>query len=382
MMPLWIVAGLGLYGLNWSILFSPLSGQTVAFLSIAAACFLLLAITVGAAREPEAVAKVRRLPVAVVTAYFMLAYAVNGGIPLLQISQTQSYDIYSFGIDGVHIFMLCFTGYLGVRLFRAAIELRSWRSWLGFGWIVALLASIGNRSAVSFLMFACLFIFVRRTAFRVRTVLILGAVLAAFGWVFGQFGNARLSFQIGQATQQVGDLDAIARISGASDAFIGTGLEPAWLWVYMYFVSPIANLNQAFLFAGPQLCGRTCDLPSFAAFEVAPDVLGVRFAELFHADEFAKSAFLIAPDLTASTAFGSAVGYAGWVGALTVLILYCIVSVLVVRIVRHTEVAEEGYGLLGTLIFFAFFENMVAYSALSLQLVFVLIRARARWSIL
>lgn len=379
---LWVCVGLGLFMLKWSLLWDDLRADTLLFLLVAFAAFLLLASTVSVAGADRVAAPIRYPVCAILTAYYCVAYADNGGVPVVQILRGVPYDVYGFGINGLHVLALSLTGYVAIRLFRCYLVDRRRADLLWFLWLSCLLVSIASRSAVSFLLFACLFLFFRHGRLPARRVVLVLGVLTGFLLLFGQFGNARLSHQIRDSTGQAGRADAIVTFAQASPKFVELGLPVGLLWPYLYMASPIANLNQAFGLDSDKLCGEHCDLSGLVVYELLPDSLGNPLGRAFHMNEYDKAQFLVAPDVTASTTFGSAVGYAGIVGALLVLGVLIAVSVGVVSATRRSDISEEALAVLATLLFFSFFENMLAYSPLSLQLVWVLVRARSRSALL
>lgn len=372
---LWIVVGAVLLQLRWSTLFEAPRIDFWLTLGLAFVVFLMLALTARAMPPIADRERVRWANVVVITLYFALAYAVSGGVPVLLILEGAPYDIYSFGVPGLHIVAISYTGYYGVRLFRALLAERSARHAVMFVWVTALMVSMGSRSALSFLAFACLVVFVRARRLRAPAVVFAGAAVLAFLLAFGQFGDTRLGFQIEQATGQAASTTAIVNYSRASPAFEATGLPALWLWPYLYMASPLANLNSAFEYSAGAVCGRTCDVGGLVLYELTPDVVGVRLADALGVEAFDKGAFLISPDLTASTTFGPAVGYAGVVGAVAVLGALVLVGFAVTGAIRGTPLQEEGVALLATFYFFAFFANMLAYSALSLQLAWLVLDA-------
>lgn len=372
MMPAWIVFGTVLYTFGWSRLFEPLRLDTVAFLAVAVVLFLGLTATVPTTPRSRRARPLDLWALAIIGVYFAGAYIINGGIPLIQIVTGGDYDIYGFGVDGLHIFMLCFTGYYGVRAWHAFLTRGGIGNLASLAGVTAILISIGNRSAVSFLFFACVIVFVRSRRISWRGWIGLAAAGLLFAFAFGVFGDVRLAYQIGQATGTPGRLDAVLQLARATDGFRDSGISPSWLWSYIYFVSPLANLNSAFAHAGGGVCGSGCELPAVAFYDLLPDVIGVRIADVLHVADIPKSEFIVAPDLTAATAFGSAVAGAGAIGGVLVLGWIAVVAVVSVWLLRTSPVREEGIALLATIIFFAFFENMVAYTSLAGQLVFPL----------
>lgn len=368
LMPAWIVAAVLLFLLGWSDLFVGIRFDTALFLAIVALAYGFIATRTQSDEEPHA-KLLSAGPVAVITAYFIGAYLDNGGVPLVQIALGQDYDIYGFGVDGLHIFMLCFTGYCGVRAFNGWMAYKRPMQLAVLAWVFVLLTSIGNRSAVSYLFVACLLVYVVRRGVSVQALLGGLVAILVFAYLFGVFGDFRLAHQIEGETGAPAEPGAVARLMRASEAFDESGFSPSWLWAYMYFVSPVANLNAAFAVADGGVCGAACDVPALVWYDLLPDVLGVRIAAWLGVQDYDKNAFLVAPDLTASTAFGSAVGEAGVIGGLAVAAAIACVGVVSLRAVRGTPLVVETHALVGTVVFFCFFENMVSYTPLIGQLV-------------
>ncbi|AXL13005.1 hypothetical protein DXT68_13290 [Microbacterium foliorum] len=376
LMPLWILAAGVLYLLGWSDLLTPLRADTGLFLGVVAVAFAILAQRHPGDQQPRSALPLNSGAVALITAYFIGAYVKNGGVPILQLLSGAEYDVYAFGIDGLHIAMLCFTGYYGVRAFRVFLDTRRLRDLAVFGWVIVLLATIANRSAVSFLVVACMIVYLRVRRLSATWIVMLVVVGVVFVYGFGVFGDLRLAHQIEAATGVPAARDAVLRFSRASEGFVASGLSPSWLWSYTYFTTPVANLNAAFGHAAGQLCSQTCGLPTVVLYDFIPDVIGERLGGVLGVEDFDKSVFLVAPDVTASTLFGSAVGAAGLVGGLGMACVLAVVAIVALRLLAGSRLYVEGVALLGTIIFFSFFENMVAYTSLFGQLVIVVVRAQ------
>ncbi|WP_193598123.1 hypothetical protein [Microbacterium sp. YJN-G] len=373
LMSYWLVGASLLYLLGWSDLFVALRSDTIGFMVIVALIFVVLAVrhpvpTIRQAADPL------RLGVPLLfTAYFVGAFVKNNGVPIIQILQGVEYDIYGFGLDGLHVFMLCLSGYYGVRAFRHFLESGRWGSLAVTIWVFVLFIAIVNRSAPSFLAFACalVYLYVRGITLTGFAVIVLLGL--CFAYLFGVVGDFRLSHQIEAATGVPGRSDAVVQLARATPAFLDSGLSTSWLWAYMYFVSPIANLNAAFAAAGGRICGISCNIDSVVVHELMPDSIGSRIGAAFDIGDVDKASFLIAPDITASTTFGSPVGGAGMIGGTVMLLVLVVVSVMAVRLLAGTAVEIEGLALLGTLVFFSFFENMISYTSLSGQLIIALV---------
>lgn len=372
---LWICLAMALYSLRWSALYAPLRVGLWIFLSGVVAVFAIFALKSDTGRVRSLTWPTTWWPVALIAAYFAIAFAVNGGVPVVQILLGRPYDIYGFGVPGLHVIMLAFTSYHALRYLRRGLAERDVRSYLALVLILTLVAMMGSRSALSFIVFAGLVMFLRAQRLTLGRVVTGFVVLTAFLYVFGLFGDTRLAYQIEQETGQPAREDVVLVYAEATPAFEETNLAPAWMWPYLYFSSPLANLNSAVEEAGHSVCGISCDIRGLVLYEMLPDVMGNRVASALDVPEFDKSEFLVKPDVTASTTFGSAVGYAGFVGASLVALLLLLTALATTRFLRDSPVREEGMAILSTILFFSFFENMLSYSPLSLQLGVALLAA-------
>lgn len=373
---LWICVALALYALRWSDLYSPLNPELLAFLAAVAIVFAVCAVRSDTGRVRSLTWPTTWLPLLVIVAYFTAAFVVNGGIPVVQILLGQPYDIYGFGIPGLHVMMLAFTSYHALRYLRRVLASRDLRALAALAVVLSLVAMMASRSALSFIVFAGLVMVLRTQRLTVVRVIAGVIIMTAFLYLFGLFGNARLAYQIEQATGQPAREDVVLIYADATPEFEATNLSAAWMWPYLYFSSPLANLNSALDGAGESPCGSQCALDGLVLHEMLPDVVGGRLATALDVPTYDKSEFLVKPDVTASTTFGSAVGYAGIVGAGLVAVLLLVVAIGTARILRASPLREEGFAILCTILFFSFFENMIAYSPLSLQLVIVLLAAQ------
>jgi hypothetical protein len=376
----WVMITVSLSMLGWSYLTSDgLDPKTLGFLAIAWLVFM-----VGSLAFPQGLAETSPAPmrgsvVVLLLGYYAVASWRNGGIPIIQLLSGQAYDVYGFGIPGVHVAVLALTGYLAVRTLHLYVARRAPRDLIYTLATVAMLIAIANRSAVSFVVFCWFVILLRRWRLTFRRMAALACSALALIALFGLFGDVRLGQQILAATGN-DTTGAIVLVSRATDAFYETGLPTQFLWGYVYLVSPVVNLNEAFRYAGDGICGQTCDLQGLATWELLPDIISRRLVDLGAAGEFDKSAFLKVPELTASTTFGSAVGYAGLLGAALVLLALVLLVMQSYAVLRSSEVREEGLAILSCILFFSFFENMIAYSPLFLQLLIALFRSRHRLS--
>ena len=375
-MCVWPILAFGLYALKWSDLYPEARWDGVIFLVVVVTVFGLFGRLTSAGVSAPQPRRTSAVPVVMIVGYFLIASLVNGGIPAILIMRGQPYDIYSFGLPNLHIAMLAFSGYYGTRLFADFVKTKSRRSLVLYFLIVGWLLLIASRGAVSFLAFSSLVVLLMAMRISVVRVAGLAVGLALFLLGFGLFGNRRLAFQISQANGRPAAPDAILDFAGASDSFIQLGIPASLMWSYLYLSSPIANLMAAFDYTRGSLCGPRCDFPGLIAYGLLPDVLGVRLANLLGLTKFDKGAFLMRQDLTASTIFGSAIGYAGLIGAVLVMLALLALSLLTLRRFDGSDIREVGLALLCTILFFSFFENMIAYSPLSLQLAIALLVAR------
>lgn len=370
-----IVIAAALYSLRWSYLLTPLGGETIAFL-VSASIVILTSVrrTPFVAGRTTAARSPGRRATLLLTAYYGAAYIANRGIPIIQILRgDHSYNIYGFGIPWLHVAMLSLSGYIALKAFDHYLVTKERRALASFAWQGLLLGSLASRSAVMFLVIGSIYIYVRRRRGDLRRTAALGIVGAFVVAGFGAFGNVRLDFQVEQATGQAAPQAAVVNLSRATPAFAATRFPPGVLWTYLYITSPLANLDSAIRQSGGNLCGLSCDIPGLLVHQGLPDTLGDRVGESFGIEKLDKSAFLVAPDLTASTSFGAAVGYAGMAGAIGILLLLAGIANFSLARYRAGKLNEAGLAVLAVMLAFSLFENMWAYAPLSLQLMWALV---------
>jgi hypothetical protein len=374
-----MTAGLLLPGLGWSRLVRGFELDTVIFVAVTCCAALLIGgmqlgtVEVGPARE------VRALVVVFVSIYFLVAYATVGGVPLLLVYGEGEYDVYGFGVPGVHVVMLAYTSYYALRCAQVAFRNDSRRALRMLFVMELLLLSAASRSAISVSLFGCLAVFVRARRLRARAVLLLGVALVLFVSFFGLFGNRRLDHQIVSASGNAAPARAIETLMGATPEFRHSGLPSGVLWPYMYGVSPSANLDKALSRSGSSLCGPDCDLTGLFVYELLPDVIGVRLGDLLRVGERNASEDQVSRSLTASTAFGSAVGYAGILGGVAVVAELVFLGLVVSRRFGGSIEGDIPLTIVNTIVVFAVFENMIAFSPVSLQLIMAGVAARRAW---
>ncbi|GAB3582481.1 hypothetical protein GCM10027579_12280 [Calidifontibacter terrae] len=208
----------------------------------------------------------------------------------------------------------------------------------------------------------------------IRRGITFSVIAVSFVAAFGYLGSERLNFQISQSTGATAGKGAILSYAEANQRFLDLGLPDIFMWAYLYLSSPIANLIAAIDYSGPAFCGRNCDTEGILVYSLMPDIVGDRLGSALGMSRFDKKVFLPKADLTASTVFGSAVGYAGLLGVLIMIVALLLIGGVGARIFANSSIQAVGMTLLITMLFFCFFENMIAYSPLSLQ---VLIAAMA-----
>ena len=367
---LWATVSTGLYFLQWSNLYTNQARGGLVFITIVIVIFFgAAAIQRPLPQAPEAPALSRNALVYLLV-YYTAAFAYAGGIPLLLITRGSQYDVYSFGLPYLHVPTLAFSGYYGLRCLDVYLAERDRRALLAYIAIALALLLIFSRSALSFLIFSSLVLYLMRRPVTIRRGMAFGTLGVSFVALFGYLGTERLNFQIAQENGAVSGSGAILSYGEANQRFLDLGLPDVFMWAYLYISSPIANLLAALQYSGPQVCGQQCDVNGLVVYSLIPDIAGDRLGGFLGIEKFDKKVFLPKSDLTASTVFGTAIGYAGLLGAIIMLLALLATGLFMLRVFSGTPVQAVGVTLLITMLFFCFFENMIAYSPLSLQLVF------------
>jgi hypothetical protein len=184
------------------------------------------------------------------------------------------------------------------------------------------------------------------------------AALAAFG-------------ALGQLREGSG---GISRLAQPSKTFEALNLPEIVLWPYLYASSPLANLELT-------LEGDTLnyqlpdDVPTQDVIfsEFLPDVLSKRLMSTSR-----PATAEVSKGLNVATMYGRSAAYARFLGMFAIFLWFCLILQTYILSIENTSIAVPGLAILNTFVVFSTFQNMIAYSGMSLQLAWLLFILLAR----
>jgi hypothetical protein len=363
-------AALGIYQLNWSEIYPPLSGDLLLFFGGTFVSALLLALLVAPAvgqtkdYRPGLLPKYTGL---FIIATFAAEIALVGGIPLLLIARGASFYKFEAGATHLHVFVfwsvfstIRFADYLysGRRLYllEAALPI------IFYGLLV-------YRGPALISMLSWVFVFViKHGGIKPKhgLVLAIGGILALL--LNGLLGDVRSPGQ--------------ERIGAPSAAFRNSGIPQTFFWSYLYATVPIANLQLSV----DKLVKEQGTIVEFIASDLLPDTISKRLLPILNERIATGQGNLVSRDqlysweqpqvatgLNISSIFGRSYGFFGWLGPVILFVVLTIFIITYLILIARSPYRVPALALLNTLVVFCLFNNMLASAAMLPQLILVLL---------
>jgi hypothetical protein len=352
---------LATYQLQWSEIYPDLSLETLVFFCVTFIVATGFAFVVS--KDVKETVKYSPVRLPGYTALFLIAvciadFAYAGTIPLLSLIQG-TYQYSSFpGIPTVHVFAATFGGAFSTIRFADFLYSKPKRFRYLLEALLPLLffAALNYRGLTIIALLSWSFVYIiklGRLGF-VRTLLIPAVLLGAL-YAFGAYGDVR-----------TGGIEELGR---SSQAFRESGVPRTYFWGYLYATAPLANLQYAIDLGNPR-----SDLQSYVELvisEMLPDFLSNRLLPLMQAQRVVTPE--IGPGLNVATLFGRSYVYSGWIGLVMMFAWFVTVVTTYLVVIRSSPYRVPCLALLNTLVVFCFFDNMIAQTFLSFQLIWPLL---------
>ncbi|MQR01324.1 hypothetical protein [Glaciimonas soli] len=283
--------------------------------------------------------------------------AYTGVVPLWMVINRYEYSYLTFGIPTLHVAIITFSG--AFATIRFADYLYSHKSRYLFEAIVPIVFDIliVNRGAVliTLVTFAFVLIIKRGKLGLKRTSIALVIALTVL-YGFGLLGNIRSGAggieEIGQPTPEFSDSE----------------VPKSYFWTYIYLTSPLANFEKT-LSDSTKINGSAME---FVTSEMTPDFISKRIFSLANIDDRIPI-IQISPSLNASGLFARSYAYLGWFGPIFMFSFFSLFIIGYLLAIRKSAYSVPALALLNTLIVFSIFDNMIAFTGMSLQLLWPLI---------
>lgn len=301
---------------------------------------------------------------------YLVSYSFSGGIPLLRISLGDlQYDIYKFGLPGIHVFLLTFSSFFCVYLYSEFLAKRKYIYLFLSSSIIIHLILIVNRSSTLFVISSCAFLyFWQKKEIAIQRLLFSISIALCILYAFGELGNRRILFQIEQETGVTDNSieDVLLNLADATPTFTQTKLPATFLWAYLYISSPIANLQYTINNYPRQADQR---IPLIITDSILPDTFGKPLHALLDLEDIDRSKY-ISESLWVGTTFYSPYYAYGWPGIVIFAIIYFSLIFLYLLLTNKSSMRGVARALACTLVLFGIFDDMLTYSPMSLQLVY------------
>lgn len=350
-----------LYALGWSAAYPDISEPLLYFLFATSYFAALMALA-----SNSKVSRIRSHIAAVLpdwTVYpLALAFAAdlasNGGLPIVQNAQgTFDRGVFDVGIPHLHPLIVTFGCAFSVVRFADFLAARRYRYLAEATLPLVYLLLTLYRGPILMTLVSWGFVYLILRPLTLRKGIIIGALAVVALTAFGLLGQMREG------------RGAISKVARPSKSFVSLNLPEIVLWPYIYATSPLANLELTLRSAsfddGQQ--GRF-PVQDMVLGEFLPDVISKRLTSTKR-----PATAEVSKGLNVATMFGRAAVYAGYLGMVVVFAWFCLLCWIYIMAIEKTSMAVPGLAILNTFAAFSTFQNMIAHSGLSLQLVWVVL---------
>jgi hypothetical protein len=360
---------LAVYQLGWSQLYPDLSLDTLAFLGLTLFVAGVLALVISSNVEETADYRPGQLPkytALLLVALYATDIAYGRELPLLSlIKGTYKYAGFP-GMPTLHVLAVTFSGTFATIRFADFLYSAGWKRrahYLREAVIPLLFFSLLNmRGMIVIALLSWGFVYVIKCG---RIGPMRSCVLGALGlgalYLFGAFGDVR-----------TGGIEILGQ---PSQAFIQSGVPRTYFWGYLYFTSPLANLQHTVDVTAPRF--NVESVVEFVVAEMLPDFLSNRILPLL--DSQRATTPEIGPGLNVATIFARSYLYFGWIGVLLMFTWFFTFTIVYFQMILKSPYRVPCLALLNTLIFFCTFDNMIAQTFLMFQLVWPLLLPLLPW---
>jgi len=363
---------LGLYALKWALIFPPLKIDLLIFI-------LILIIIFGAtglmykrlSYSPKIlrIIKTNQNQLLIINIILFLPNFVYSGIPI--INGLRDAD---FGIPTLKVFAVSFNGFVSVYYFYLFLLTAKRKYLLNVLLCLMLFVLIISRGYVVMSLISMFFLWlnVKRPILTLKKVAIIfcGALIAMY--LFGVAGNYRTIKDIASYNNNFDthyNSDIILQIGQASNDFKKSIVPGEFFWSYLYFASPLSNLQYNVSQKPPEL--TLTNFNDLIINEVFFDFISKRIDDIYKTKH--KLPELVVNELTVCTFLAGSYIYAGWLGMVILSLILWIIPFIYMYLIKNNPIGIIGISILCTIFFFSIFDNMLILSPLSIQLFFPLI---------
>lgn len=342
--------GLIVYSFRWSYLFPPIETPLLLFVIfsiIFSAIFGLIFSNIKEFKVGRSISRLKHENLIFIFVFFgfCLEFIHFKGVPLFLLIKNLSVDYQNFGIPTFHVFLITFAHFfLGYSFARYKESHKNYYIFI----VAAILINdvfIGSRGMFIFGLLIILFIHIRHIKkLKIKhffwSVILIIFVGFGFG-LMGQYRSAR------------GNEKYVLEIFGANDRFYNANISSAYLWIYVYVASPLANLQKTI---NDNLETQN-DFKSLFIYDMLNEVISKRIE--YTADKSSLN-YRIAPYLTVGSIYFAPYCRMGWLGMVCIF-LFLLVYIVFYRFLLFIfpRFGIVGIATLNALVLLCLFDNML-----------------------
>lgn len=351
------------YQLGWSDIYPAISIETILFfgLSFTVAAALALVVSSDVAAIGIYQPMLPGFTIIIPMACFIADIVYTGYVPLFEMLFGTRFIYTQFvGVPSLHVFAVTFGGaFATIRYADFLYEQRRWRRlrYLAEAMvpiIYYLLVVYRGTALISLTSWAFVFA-IKRSRIGWRAAVIATGLGLGVLMLNGLIGEAR-----------TGSLKALGF---PSRAFQESGVPESYFATYLYATGPIANFQHGVTTTEPAY--DFSEAPRFLISEMLPDFLSRRILSAIDANRPAVPE--MSRGFNVSSIFGRSYLFFGWTGVLLIFAWMMAMALSYLALLLQSQYCVPCLALLNTLIVFSVFDNMIAVSAVSLQLVWPLL---------
>jgi oligosaccharide repeat unit polymerase len=352
-----------LYQLGWSEIYPAISLDTITFfaLSFVLAAALALALSSDVSSIESYNPMLPGFTIIIPLACFVADIVYTGYVPLFKMLLGGSFIYTHFvGVPSLHVFAVTFgSAFATIRFADFLYEQDRMRR---LRYLAEAMAPIiycllvVYRGIALITLTSWFFVFaIKRRRIGLRAIVVTMALGLGVLMLNGLIGEARTG--------------SLQNLGFPSREFDESGVPGSYFAAYLYATGPLANFQHAVATTEPAYdISRT---PQFVISEMVPDFISNRLLPLIEA---ARPAI---PEMSrgfnVSSMFGRSYLFFGWIGVLLMFGWLMALAVGYLALILRSPYGVPCLALLNTLVVFSVFDNMIAVSAVSLQLVWPLL---------
>ncbi|MFD0764652.1 hypothetical protein ACFQZI_07285 [Mucilaginibacter lutimaris] len=373
---IWAVAVV-FYFFGWSDLFPNLSAGLTLFLCVAIIFSVAAAVvtnrhSIFAYRPAETSGLDIGIYLLAIDLFSWLLSFAYSGVPILKVLRGSDIDYRDFGMPTVIVFTMSFNSFLCLYFFHRYLTNKKRINLVYIAVCIGCFIAIFSRGLIAMTAMSMFFLWLSSKKNTLRPGFIAGsaATFLLVLYLFGVVGNIRMNTLIASQTGRAAESyssKAILLVGSASQKFKDSFVPDEYFWGYLYISSPLSNLEHNVEQEAPAV--NLPDVISYGVNEFTWDFLSKRYNTITGQEQ--KKPVLLVQELTVSTIFAESYRYAGWAGMIFMLVFLLLLPFVYLGLLGYDkDVVPLGVAVLTNIYFFSFFDNMLVYSGLGLQLLY------------